>query len=216
MIEENCGVITAVEKRDRLGSECGSSPSQNLCRSQDRLPSLRRLGHLRLLRGAVSATHTEARKPELAPPEDTNEEFMPKRQYQEKRSYKEDDTKSGETTDPAASADIPSIKREFILTRAADETLYNAVRFVSRATGANLTNSHFLRVLLKNIAHAMPELEREIAKIGELKRPSNARGNEAQREEYEQTLAEVVHVALRSCPPIEWSGKPRKTKGPAK
>jgi hypothetical protein len=141
---------------------------------------------------------------------------MPKRQYQVKRSYKDDDTKSGEIADPARSANIPNIKREFILTRTADETLFAAVRLFSRATGANLTNSHFLRILLKNIAYAMPALEQEVAKIGELKRPSNARGNEPVREEYEQTLAEVVHAALRSCPPIEWSGKPRKAKAPAK
>jgi hypothetical protein len=121
---------------------------------------------------------------------------MPRRQQQSKK-YHEDD-RSGAPFDGTEEGDIPNIKREFILTRVADDTLQDAVRLLSRATGANLTNSHFLRAVLKTVQLAMPALEREAAKLGKLKRPSNARGNEAEREEYEERLAEAVHSAIRS------------------
>jgi hypothetical protein len=101
-----------------------------------------------------------------------------------------------------AEMDIPNIKREFILTQSADETLQDAVRLFSRATGTQLSNSHFLRVLIKGLAHAMPELEREASQIGKLKRPGNARGKEAEREEYEQRLAKAVTNAMRSTRPF--------------
>jgi hypothetical protein len=153
--------------------------------------------HLRLVKGAFSGREAEGHNPSfaLSPEELTSREVdvgaIPKRQQQSNK-YHEDDR------DSAEEGDVPNIKREFILTRAADDTLQDAVRLLSRATGANLTNSHFLRVVLKTVQLAMTELEREAAKLGKLKRPSNARGNEAERDEYEEKLAEVVHSAIRS------------------
>jgi hypothetical protein len=98
-----------------------------------------------------------------------------------------------------ATGETPDIKREFILTASADETLHQGVRIFSRATGTDLTNSHFLRVLLKTVEHALPELEKEASRIGRLKRPSNAKGHEADREEYERRLAQALLVAIRKC-----------------
>jgi len=142
---------------------------------------------------------------------------MPKRQQQEKRSYGEDHGRPDESSGPEASTDIPNIKREFILTPSTDDTLQDVVRLFSRATGTNLTNSHFLRVLLKSVAHAMPKLEEEVARIGRLKRPSNARASQAEREEYERTLAAVVVAALQSSRPFEVGlSDKRKGKGPGK
>jgi hypothetical protein len=141
---------------------------------------------------------------------------MPRRQHQVKQSYRDDDTRPGETNGPEASADIPNIKREFILTQSADETLYDTVRLFSKTTGAKLTNSHFLRILLKGIAYAMPQLEREASKLGKLKRPNNARENQAEREGYEQKIAEAVVAAMRSCPPFDTPGNRRRPKGPGK
>lgn len=153
--------------------------------------------HLRLVKEAVSEPEAERSNPSLAPTQEeltsreVNVSAIPRRQQQSNKHYEDD-------RDSAEIGDVPNIKREFILTRAADDTLQDAVRLLSRATGANLTNSHFLRVVLKTVQLAMPELEREAAKLGKLKRPSNARGNEAEREEYEGRLAEVVHSAIRS------------------
>ncbi len=141
---------------------------------------------------------------------------MPRRQHQAKQSYKDDETTPGEINSSEASADIPHIKREFILTQSADETLYDTVRLFSKTTGAKLTNSHFLRILLKGIAYAMPQLEREASKLGKLKRPNNARENQAEREGYEQKIAEAVVAAMRSCPPFERTGSRRRPKGPGK
>jgi hypothetical protein len=89
-----------------------------------------------------------------------------------------------------------------MLTPFADESLHDAVRVLSRATGTSLSNSHFLRVVLKVVRHAMSQIEREALQLGKLKRPGNARENQAQREEYEQKMAEALGAALRSCPPL--------------
>jgi hypothetical protein len=137
---------------------------------------------------------------------------MPKQPHQQKRSYREEERRA-ESPRPGQGAEIPNLKREFILTPSVDDTIQDLVRLFSKATGTSLTKSHFLRALFKAVAHAMPELEREASEIGKLERPSNARGNEAEREEYEQRLAEAVLSALRTCPPFE--SQVRK-KGPGK
>jgi len=137
---------------------------------------------------------------------------MPKAQHKQNRHYRDDDAKAADGPGSEATGEIPTIKREFILTHSTDNTLQDVVRVFSRATGTNLTNSHFLRVLMKTLAHAMPELEKKASQIGELKRPGNARGREADREEYEQAIVEAVVSALRSCPPFE-AGKRRSSKG---
>lgn len=163
-----------------------------------------------MVKGAVSEPEAEGGNSSLAPSQEelssreVNVGAIPRRQ-QQSNMYHEDHR------DSAEEGDVPNIKREFILTRAADDTLQDAVRLLSRATGANLTNSHFLRVVLKTVQLAMPVLEREAAKLGKLKRPSNARGNEAEREEYEERLAEVVHSAFRSTTPAS-SAKVTKSK----
>jgi hypothetical protein len=65
--------------------------------------------------------------------------------------------------------------------------------------------------MLKVVEHAMPEIEREASLLGKLKRPSNARENQAEREEFEQKIAEALATALQSCPPLALdSGAPRK------
>jgi hypothetical protein len=138
-----------------------------------------------------------------APTTVTSESVMPKRQ--QKRIHRESDSSGGVSTGPGANsefADAPSIKREFMLTPAADDSLYNAIRILSRATGTTLSNSHFLRVVLRVIEHAMPEIEREALRLGKLNRPGNARDNRAEREEFELTIAEAVAAALRTCPPF--------------
>jgi hypothetical protein len=101
---------------------------------------------------------------------------------------------------PAPTGEIPDIKREFILTESADETLDQTVRLFSRATGANVSNSHFLRALLQVVSQAMPEIERQVVHLPKLKRPSNGRGRVAEREEYERKLAEVLHAGIRASP----------------
>src|SRR6266511_3038865 len=68
--------------------------------------------------------------------------------------------------EPASSAPI---KREFVLTPAADEALRQAVIVYQRAVGGSVTNSHFLRAVLQVVAHAMPEIERHAGELGPMK-----------------------------------------------
>lgn len=186
----------------------------------------RQFGHLRLLK---SETHQVGIQPsessailqrggEARMRIVTSESFMPKRQ--QNHSYKDSDPPGAATVRPVAHAeasDYPSIKREFMLTRLADENLHEAIRVLSRATGTTLSNSHFLRVMLKVVANAMPDIQREASRLGKLKRPGNARENQAEREEYELKLAKAVAAALKSAPPpgLE-TGTSRKGRDPGK
>src|SRR6516225_4742791 len=97
--------------------------------------------------------------------------------------------------EPVPTGETPTIKREFILTPQADETLKHLVDLFSRATGTQVTNSHLLRAALKALAEAMPAIERGASELGPLKRPSNARGREAERERYEEAIARAISRA---------------------
>ena len=143
---------------------------------------------------------------------------MPKRQQQSKRALNEDEQGTGDAARPDANSDIsPNIKREFILTPRTDDTVQDVVRLFARAIGTDLTNSHMLRVILKAVAHAMPVLEREVLQIGKLKRPSNARTSQLEREEFERKLAAVLVSAFRKSPPFEaGAGHRRSGKGSGK
>jgi hypothetical protein len=218
MIEEKRELLTAVRKQERRGWEVYRFLEQYRCPSEESeksLTRLRQLGHLHLLKGAGNTADPEEKKPQpMLPPEVTSGSSMPKRQHQAKQSYRDDDTRAAHAIRPQPGAEIPTIKREFILTPSVDDTLHDVVRLFSRETGSNLTRSHFLRALFKAVAHAMAELESEASEIGALFRPSNAPGNQAAREEYEQRIAEAVLSAFRSCPPFE--SQLRKPKDPEK
>jgi len=198
MIEEKGNILPAKENQER-----------------------RKTGHLSLL---VSGSHGASfrsrqalmnlKREGEAPTTVTSESVMPKRQ--QNRVYKESSAPGAEIPGPDGDPElaiIPRIKREFMLTRLADDTLHDAVRVLSRATGATLSNSHFLRVLLKVIEHAMPEIEREVSRLGKLDRPGNAAEARAEREEFEKLIAEAVGAALHSCPPLGIdSGASRKAR----
>jgi hypothetical protein len=170
----------------------------------------RQVGHLRLV---ASETHQASGQPgdrQIAPEWEgatitakvTHETFMPKRQHQGNRKYKIDERSPTRVPQPKPLA-TPIVKREFMLTPEADDTLFQAVRVLSRATGTNLSNSHFLRVMLKVVAEAMPQIEEEASRLGKLKRPGNAPGNQPEREEYEQRMAGAVAVAIAASTPAD-------------
>jgi hypothetical protein len=98
---------------------------------------------------------------------------------------------------PEPTGEIPEKKREFILTQTADDSLGHLTTLYSKATGTNVSNSHFLRAVLKALMTAMPEIEKEAWRVGRLRRPSNARGREADREEYERRIAASLLSAMR-------------------
>lgn len=187
----------------------------------------RQFGHLRLLIRDTCEDGVQPRdgsailQREGGAPKTTvkSESVMPKRQQD--RSYRDSDATEAGIARPAANAvvsEAPTIKREFMLTRVADDSLYEAVRALSRATGTSLSNSHFLRVILKVVANAIPEIEREASRLrGTVERPGNARENQAEREEYELTLAVAVAAAIKGAPPLGLdTGGSRKGREPGK
>lgn len=96
-----------------------------------------------------------------------------------------------------------NIHRQFILTRSADDTLKKLVRIYSRAGGVDLKSSEVMRAVLVALEHAAPELEREAARIGRLKRPKNDRGNERLRDRLERRIARAIVAGLKATTPPE-------------
>lgn len=99
-------------------------------------------------------------------------------------------------------ADPANIHRQFLFTPSTDETLKDLIRAFSRATGIDLKGSEMLRALMIALKHAAPELEREAARIGRLKRPKNDRGNEYLREQLERRLAQAIIAGIRASEPL--------------
>lgn len=97
------------------------------------------------------------------------------------------------------------IKREFVLTSTSEETLTRLVQVYRNATGTRLSNSHVMRIVLRGVAHGLSAIEREANLIGSLKLPSNAKGREAEREQFENIFARSFIAAMRTLPALEFS-----------
>lgn len=104
--------------------------------------------------------------------------------------------------EPAARDSAPSgfIKRELVLTPAADETLVRLVNLYRRGTGAKVSASHVARAILCAVAHAMPSLEHEARRLGPMKLPSNARDRSVERERFEACLADAFLAGFSGRP----------------
>jgi len=109
---------------------------------------------------------------------------------------------AGEEAMPASVPVLDSsiVKREFVLTRSTDRTLTQLVQAYREATGTRLSNSHVIRAVLRGIAVGLPAIKIEAARHGPLKLPSNARGYEAERDQFEQTLVSSFLAGMRSLP----------------
>ena len=92
-----------------------------------------------------------------------------------------------------------NIYRQFILTISTDETLKKILNIYSKATGVDLKASEVMRAMLIALDHAIPELEREAARIGRLKRPKNERGNEELRDQLERRIASAIIAGTRAA-----------------
>ena len=91
-------------------------------------------------------------------------------------------------------------KREVSLSSEAEKTLSQLVQTYRQATRTRLSNSHVIRALLRGVAHGMSEIRREAELLGTLKLPSNAKGCEHEREQFEDALASSFVSAMRSLP----------------
>jgi hypothetical protein len=100
---------------------------------------------------------------------------------------------------PAATGEPATIKRELVLTPAAEATLIRLVAIYRQATGTKLTTSHVARAVLHAVATCLPLIEREATNIGRMPLPSNAKGREAERDSFERRLAQSFHAALAAA-----------------
>ena len=104
------------------------------------------------------------------------------------------------STGPGGSA---FVGRQLLLTPATDAALSRLVELLRRTTGTKLSTSHVVRAMLKGVAHAMYNLEREARRLGPMKLPSNARGHEADRERFEAKLADALVAGIRAASAFE-------------
>lgn len=102
----------------------------------------------------------------------------------------------------APTGEPADIKREFTLTRATDATLNELLAIYQREAACRLHSSHLMRAILRALGRALPEIEREAARLGALKRPRNAAGQEAERDEFEERLAFSLLAGLRGVRPV--------------
>lgn len=91
------------------------------------------------------------------------------------------------------------IKREFVLTPATDRAMTTLIDSLRLATGARVSASHVLRALLLAVEHAQGCIESESRHVGRLRLPSNARGRDAERAEFERRIAAVLAAGMRAA-----------------
>lgn len=104
-----------------------------------------------------------------------------------------DEPRSGDLTRPAL------VKREFVLTPAAERSLLTLIDSIRRATGARVSASHVLRALLVAVEHAGPQIDHEARRLGALKLPSNASGRDSERAAFERRIAAALVAGLRAA-----------------
>lgn len=95
------------------------------------------------------------------------------------------------------------VKREFVLTTAADRSFCELVDLVRRATGTRLSASHVLRALALALSHARPSLESEIRRLGSLRLPSNAPGKLTERTRFERRIASALVAGMRAAAALD-------------
>jgi len=93
----------------------------------------------------------------------------------------------------------PATKREFLLSTDAERTFNQLMTLYRDATGSRLTSSQLFRAILRAIAHALPEIEREVCRLGAMRLPANGRGFESQREHFERRLATAFAAGMRAA-----------------
>jgi hypothetical protein len=89
------------------------------------------------------------------------------------------------------------LKREFILSRGADQALACLVNVFRESTGARVTNSHVIRALLLVLGQIIDRVKDEAEQIGPTPLPSNGRSFEHERRQFEAQLVAAFERSLR-------------------
>ncbi|MGA2501781.1 MAG: hypothetical protein ABSH20_28910 [Tepidisphaeraceae bacterium] len=90
------------------------------------------------------------------------------------------------------------VKRELVLTAQTDEIFTQLVTALRQATGTRLNASHAARALLRAVAGAIPKIVSQETPTRPLRLPAKARGQETQREAFEQQLADLIAESFKT------------------
>lgn len=93
-------------------------------------------------------------------------------------------------------AETRLVKRELVLSAAADQTFGELIEALRRTTGTRLTASHAFRALMTAIRPAISEMTPQPGTS--LRLPSNAPAFEQERARFETALAAVIMRAIRT------------------
>lgn len=148
--------------------------------------SVARLFDMESAAKAVAVTRPSNEQPPAMPPAET-----------------QPTNESASVTPSTAPGPSAFVKRQLLLTPATDAALSRLVEVFRRTTGTKLSTSHMVRAMLKGVAHAMYNLEREARRLGPMKLPANARGHEADRERFEARLADALVAGIRAASAFE-------------
>src|SRR5262245_36826594 len=99
---------------------------------------------------------------------------------------------------PEPSGGAADIKRELTLTRSSNQALDELVALYQRTTGSRVHASHVMRALLRAVSLYLPEIERAATALGPLRRARHGPGREAERDAFEDRLAESLLAGLRA------------------
>lgn len=91
-----------------------------------------------------------------------------------------------------------TLAKQVVLTPSAEKTFDAYCAAVRGSTTLALKHSELYRAIAHALEHARPAFEREARKLGLLRRAKNDRGNEAERDALERTIAQAIVAALRS------------------
>lgn len=97
------------------------------------------------------------------------------------------------------------IKREFVLTPGTERALTTLIDSIRHATGARVSASHVLRALLLAVEHAQSNIDGESRRLGTLRLPSNARGRDAERAQFERQIAAALAAGMRAAAAFDCS-----------
>ena len=97
----------------------------------------------------------------------------------------------------SSSRDLPTIKRELVLSPLAEATFAELVDVLRRTTGTKLTASHAFRSLMRALRPAVTTLAGRTDSV-RLRLPSNALGYETERETFEDALCRLLVSAIYS------------------
>ena len=88
--------------------------------------------------------------------------------------------------------ELANVKREIVLTPSTAKAFDELESILSTAINSSLTRSHVARAVFSAIKDSLGNIATEAMKLPPMKRPSNAKGFEADRDKFEAELARVI------------------------